>query len=90
MTMLSLSKGGIDVANIDSTFLGSRFFAPAAVVAAAALVIGISGFIQVEKPKASEGAVTIEPIGSAVLLCPEPGTGGDLGVRVHRLAEHRP
>ena len=82
MTMLRLSKGWIDVANIDSTFLGSRFFAPAAVVAAAALVIGISGFIQVEKPKASEGAVTIEPIGSAVLLCPEPGTGGDLGVRV--------
>jgi hypothetical protein len=28
------------------------------------------------------GAVTIEPIGSTVLLCPEPGAGTDLGVRV--------
>ncbi len=70
------------MAKVDSTLLRSRFFAPVAVVAAAALVITISGFIQVEKPKASEGAVTIEPIGSTVLLCPEPGTGGDLGVRV--------
>jgi hypothetical protein len=70
------------VAKLNSSLLQSRYFAPAAVLAASALVIGISGFIQVEKPKASEGAVTIEPIGSAVLLCPEPGTGGDLGVRV--------
>ena len=70
------------MANVDSSLLRSRFFAPVAVVATAALVVGISGLIQVEKPKASQGAVTIEPIGSAVLLCPEPGAGGDLGVRV--------
>ncbi len=82
MKTRNLRKGGIHVANIDSTFLSSRFFAPVAVVAAAALVIGISGLVQVEKPKASEVAVSIEPIGSSVLLCPEPGTGGDLGVRV--------
>ena len=82
MKTRNLRKGGIHVANIDSTFLYSRFFAPVAVVTAAALVIGISGLVQVEKPKASEVAVTIEPIGSSVLLCPEPGTGGDLGVRV--------
>ncbi len=67
---------------VGSFFTRSRFFAPVAVVIAAALVVGVSGLIQVEKPKASEGAVTIEPIGSAVLLCPEPGAGGDLGVRV--------
>jgi hypothetical protein len=72
----------ISVDNVDSFFTRSRFFAPVAVVIAAALVVGVSGLIQVEKPKASEGAVTIEPIGSAVLLCPEPGAGGDLGVRV--------
>ena len=69
MKTRNLSKGGIHVANIDSTFLSSRFFAPVAVVAAAALVIGISGLVQVDKPKASEGAVSIEPIGSSVLLC---------------------
>lgn len=70
------------VADINSSVLRSRFFAPVAVVTAAVLVIGISAIIQIQPPKASEGAVTIEPIGSAVLLCPEPGTGGDLGVRV--------
>lgn len=31
---------------------------------------------------AEEPAVTREPIASQVLLCPEPGAGGDLGVRV--------
>ena len=72
----------ISVDKVGSFFTRSRFFAPVAVVIAAALVVGVSGLIQVEKPKASEGAVTIEPIGSAVLLCPEPGAGGDLGVRV--------
>jgi len=72
----------IHVSNVDSSLLRSRFFAPVAIVAAAALVVGISGLIQVETPKASQGAVTIEPIGSSVLLCPEPGTGGNLGVRV--------
>lgn len=30
----------------------------------------------------SEPAVTREPLASQVLLCPEPGAGGDLGVRV--------
>ena len=70
------------VVNVDSSIIHSRFFAPVAVVVVAAFVIGISTFIQVDLPKASEGAVTIEPIGSSVLLCPEPGTGGDLGVRV--------
>lgn len=33
-------------------------------------------------PAVSEGAVAVEPIGSAVLLCPEPGASTDLGVRV--------
>jgi len=70
------------VASVNSSVVRSRFFAPVAVVAAGALVAGISVIIQVEQPKASEGAVTIEPIGSSVLLCPEPGAGGNLGVRV--------
>ena len=64
------------------TLTHSRFFAPVIVLLAAALVVGVSGFVQVAAPKASEEALTVEPIGSAVLLCPEPGTGGDLGVRV--------
>ena len=70
------------VANVDSSIFHSRFFAPVAVVVAAALVIGISAFIQVELPKASVGAVTIEPIGSSVLLCVHFGHGSPVSVQV--------
>jgi hypothetical protein len=62
--------------------ISRRWFAPVAVLVVAALLVGLSVFAQQELPAQSEGAVTSEPIGSTILLCPEPGTGGDLGVRV--------
>lgn len=59
-----------------------RWFAPVAVLIIALSVIALSFFAQQELPAQSEGALTPEPIGSTVLVCPEPGAGGDLGVRV--------
>ncbi|MBM3668417.1 MAG: hypothetical protein FJW97_00170 [Actinobacteria bacterium] len=50
----------------------------------AVLVVSLLGEIAhrwIGEPVA-EPAVTREPIASQVLLCPEPGAGGDLGVRV--------
>jgi hypothetical protein len=38
--------------------------------------------LQRPTPAVSEGAAAVEPIGSSVLLCPEPGAGTDLRVRV--------
>jgi hypothetical protein len=51
-------------------------------VAAIVVVTGAATLAQPPAPEISEGAVTVEPIGSAVLLCPEPGASSDLGVRV--------
>lgn len=60
----------------------NRALAPVIVVAAAALLVGVDALLGVPTPDVAESATSIEPIGSSVLLCPEPGTGGDLGVRV--------
>ena len=61
--------------------LGSvRPLAIAAIVAVALVVLAT--FIQRPVPLAAEGATSVQPIGSALLLCPEPGAGSDLGVRV--------
>lgn len=46
------------------------------------IVLALVGLLLDRGDQPSEPAVTLEPIQSAVLLCPEPGTGGDLGVRV--------
>jgi hypothetical protein len=62
--------------------LSRRWTAPVAVFVIAMLLIGLSLLVQQKSPAQSVGAVTREPIGSSVLLCPEPGAGGDLGVRV--------
>ena len=62
--------------------LSRRWAAPVAVIVIAMLLIGLSLLVQQKSPAQSVGAVTREPIGSSVLLCPEPGAGGDLGVRV--------
>ncbi len=68
---------------VDSgSLISRRWFAPVAVLVVAALLVALGLFAQQELPAQSEGAVTSEPIGSAILLCPEPGAGGDLGVRV--------
>jgi len=42
----------------------------------------LATLLQRPTPAAAAGATTIQPIGSSVLLCPEPGAGTDLGVRV--------
>ena len=51
-------------------------------VAFAAAVTLIATVVPRPGAGAAEAGLTIEPIGSAVLLCPEPGAGTDLGVRV--------
>ncbi len=51
-------------------------------VAIALVVTLIATLVQQPAPEVAEGATTVEPIGSSVLLCPEPGAGTDLGVRV--------
>ena len=60
-----------------------RFLPPLAIglVVAGALTAAAS-FAQQPAPLPAEGATSVEPVGSAVLLCPEPGAGEDLGVRV--------
>lgn len=42
----------------------------------------VAALLQRPTPPMAEGAASVEPLGSAVLLCPEPGAGTDLGVRV--------
>jgi hypothetical protein len=63
-----------------SPFSGARPLL-VAVAVAAVLILGAT-LLQRPSPTVDEGAVTVEPIGSTVLLCPEPGAGTDLGVRV--------
>lgn len=53
-----------------------------AAVAFAAVVTGVATLLPRPASPATEAALTVEPIGSAVLLCPEPGSATDLGVRV--------
>ncbi len=59
-----------------------RWQAAAVVVAVIALVVGLGQLIQAQPAPPQESTVGAEPIRSSVLLCPEPGTGGTLGVRV--------
>lgn len=46
------------------------------------LIAGIGSVVQQQTRVAAEETVSLQPIGSATLVCPQPGTGGDLGVRV--------
>ena len=48
----------------------------------AVVVTLLATLLQRPTPPVAQGATTVEPIGSSVLLCPEPGAGTDLGVRV--------
>ena len=54
----------------------------AATVAVAVVAVLVATLVQRQAPAVTEGPTSIEPIGSALLLCPEPGAGSDLGVRV--------
>ena len=56
---------------------------PLAIAAVVVLVVTlVCTLIQRPVPAVTEGATSVQPIGSSVLLCPEPGAGPDLGVRV--------
>ena len=56
--------------------------APVAVALGVALVVGLGQLIQAQPAPPDPATTVAEPIRSSVLLCPEPGTGGNLGVRV--------
>lgn len=71
-----------DVTTNDAERSRPRWHAAASVVVAIALVVGLGQLIQAQPAPPPEVAVAAEPIRSSVLLCPEPGTGGNLGVRV--------
>jgi len=64
----------------DVAFAGARTVV--LVVAVALSLTAIAALIQRPQPKPSEYGTTTEPIASTVLLCPEPGAGNDLDVRV--------
>jgi len=59
-----------------------RWQAPVVVIAVIGLVVGLGQLIQAQPAAQEESTVAAEPIRSSVLLCPEPGAGGNLGVRV--------
>lgn len=63
-----------------------KFFTPWRAILVAVLALGIltgAGYLaQREVPPVTTVASSIEPIRASVLLCPEPGTSGDRGVRV--------
>lgn len=69
----------------DSAAGGSPLSGAAPLLLGLAVVIVLTllaTLLQQPTPEVAEGATTVEPIGSTVLLCPEPGAGTDLGVRV--------
>lgn len=56
---------------------------PFAIVSVAAVGLALlATLLPIAQPEPVAQQETLEPIQSTVLLCPEPGTGGDLGVRV--------
>lgn len=60
-----------------------RFVPPIVIaVLVAGIATGVATLVQQPVTPSAEGATTVEPVGSAVLLCPEPGAGEDLGVRI--------
>lgn len=64
---------------------GERLVSGRVLIIAATATVGavvLGTVLQRPLPPVDEGAVELEPIGSAVLLCPEPGASSDLGVRV--------
>jgi hypothetical protein len=51
-------------------------------IAGVAIVVLLGTLLDKRGSESIPEASAIEPVGSAVLLCPEPGAGSDLGVRV--------
>ena len=52
------------------------------VIAVAVVLTVVATFVQRPQPAPADYGTTVEPIASSVLLCPEPGAGGNLDVRV--------
>jgi hypothetical protein len=66
----------------DSTKRRPGWIPAVAVVAVLGVIVGLGQVIWAQPEQRVAPAITAEPIRSSVLLCPEPGTGGNLGVRV--------
>lgn len=78
----SIEESAISKSATDRSAGPLRWRVPVAIAVIAAVVVGIGQFIQAQPAPEQEVTVTAEPIRSSVLLCPEPGAGGNLGVRV--------
>lgn len=52
------------------------------VLALVVTIVGLGTFTQQQAAETIDGPRSIQPIRSSTLLCPEPGTGGELSVRV--------
>jgi hypothetical protein len=59
-----------------------RWQVAAAVALIVALVVGLGQVIQAQPSAVEVPQASLEPVRSSILLCPEPGAGGNLGVRV--------
>ena len=60
----------------------SRWVPPLLVLAIIASIVGVGFLVGADSDESVSRTTIAEPIRSSVLLCPEPGTGGNLGVRV--------
>ncbi len=58
------------------------WLAPVVVAAIIGAIVGAGSLVGANSSDPVQGTIIAEPIRSSVLLCPEPGTGGNLGVRV--------
>lgn len=62
---------------------GKRRWLPILIVLAlVATLVGLGQVLWAQPENVPDAELVAEPIRSSVLLCPEPGTGGNLGVRV--------
>ena len=55
---------------------------PLVVLALVGSIVGVGFLASADSGESETGTMIAEPIRSSVLLCPEPGSGGNLGVRV--------
>ncbi len=60
----------------------SRWVPPLLVLAVIASIVGVGFLAGADSDESVTRTTIAEPLRSSVLLCPEPGTGGNLGVRV--------
>lgn len=65
-----------------SSRVGVRWWPPVIVAIVASGIVAVGTFVPDGSVTSAAPTITAEPIRSSVLLCPEPGSGGNLGVRV--------